>query len=122
MIVLLALLLGGCGYRVALTSSPPGASVELPDGRRAVTPSTVRVPWKPFAPPTLCVRAPGYRAAPVTPQREVMRPLRLLTAPLAMPARLVGIRPHAEVEVILVPTHGLPGSSRDASNLSSSCP
>jgi hypothetical protein len=105
----LLLACGGCHYKVVLTSDPPTAEVLLPDGRTVVTPAEVTFDWVPFGHQRITATAPRHRPLEVDLRRTEIRFWRFVGGTLAHPATLTG-RPRGEVELLLVPEHGPPGS------------
>lgn len=88
--ILLAVALVGCTYRVTVDSDPPGALMTLRDGRTVVLPEEVRFHAVPFTRRVVTVTAPGYRTAEVDTSAYLGRP--------------------REVEVLLVREHGPAGT------------
>ena len=102
-------LLAGCAYRVALTSLPMPARVELPGGETVVTPAEVTLRWAPFGHQSVVVTAPGHRRLEVDLRRDEIRLGRLVATSVCRPRTLFGA-PRGEVRFLLVPDHGPAGT------------
>ncbi len=107
-------LLGGCAYKVQLSSDPAAASVELPDGERLITPDIAVLRWRPFGRQEVRVSATGYRPVTIDLRDREIRWSRYVTDTLFRPATLAGA-PRGDVRFVLVPEHGPVGTwSEDA--------
>ncbi len=107
---LCSLALGGCGYRVALTTTPATAVVQLPGNRgTVVTPAEAVFRWAPFGHQVITATADGYRDLEVDLRSHEIRGSRYITDTLFRPATLFG-RPRGEIRLVLVPEHGPVGT------------
>lgn len=102
-------LLGGCAYKVELTSAPAGARVTLPDGLEVYTPEVVTLRAAPLRAQPITVSAPGYRPLTVDLRRREVRLWRYVSDGLFRPGTTVGA-PRGHLELVLVPQHGPAGS------------
>jgi hypothetical protein len=94
---------------VALSSTPPGATVRLPDGTGRVTPCIAEVPWSPLQRTVVEVSAPGYRTLDV-PTRQILHPAARLTDPFLRLRAVLAGDPREETHFDLVPVHGPVGT------------
>ncbi|MEZ4317298.1 MAG: hypothetical protein R3F61_07330 [Myxococcota bacterium] len=104
--LLLAAVLPGCAYTLAMESRPEPALVELPNGTRISTPDEARVRWAPFNKQEVTVTAAGYRPLTLDLRQDHVRFGRLWKRPFR--------RAKGEVEFLLVPTHGTTGTWGEA--------
>ena len=103
------MLLGGCAYRVALSSQPTPVQVMLPDGTTVVTPSEVVVRWRPYGHQRITASSTGMRPVTVDVREREVRLWRFVGTTLAHPDTLWG-RPRGEVHLVLIPEHGPAGT------------
>lgn len=106
---MIAWLLAGCAYKVALSSVPTPVEVVLPDGRVVVTPVEVDLRWAPFGHQPIVARAVGYRPLELDLRRDEIRLGRLVGTTLGHPSTLWG-RPRGEIRLLLVREHGPAGT------------
>lgn len=109
-------LLGGCAYRVRLTSTPSPAQVVLPErGPVAVeesvaTPTDVTFRWSPFNSQVVAVSAPGHRVLTVDLRAHEIKFTRYIGDLLFHPGAMFGGDPQGHVSFVLVPVHGPVGT------------
>lgn len=108
--LLLCCCLWACAHRVTITSEPPGATITVRDKRLGPAPQEVRFWWYPFRPMKVKVSAEGYRSLTMK-LNDDLGPLhftRLLFT--GRWAKMVGLRPAANHEVMLIRQHGPAGT------------
>lgn len=103
-------LVGGCAYRVRMSSIPSPAEVTLPTGETVTTPVEHTFRWVPFGRQIVEVRAPGYRVMVVDLRRHEIRGFRYVLDPFLRPGVVYGQTPRANVGFVLVPLHGPAGT------------
>jgi hypothetical protein len=109
-VALCCVLFVGCAYKVDVTSVPPGALVSGPREQVISTPGTLRVSAAPLVRQRLYATSPGYRDMAIDLRyRSASRPEYLRTL-LSRPALALGFKRYRQVELVLVPDHGLVGS------------
>jgi hypothetical protein len=98
--------LAGCAYTVQVSSTPPGATMTMPDGAIEVTPTEVRAKVAPWGHTWVDVAAPGYRTLTVDLSTSEATTRRAIGDLLFHPAAVLGYEPRGDVIFVLVPEHG----------------
>ncbi len=96
----------GCAYTVQVSSTPPGATMTMPDGAIEVTPTEVRAKVAPWGHTWVDVTAPGYRTLTVDLSTSEATTRRAIGDLLFHPAAVLGYEPRGDVIFVLVPEHG----------------
>ena len=109
LLILTALLLQGCAYKVRLSSQPTPAEVRLPDGTIVLTPVDVKLRWAPFNTQRVVVRAPGYRTLRLDLRTDEIRFGRYISQTAFRSGTLSGDS-RGHVRFVLVPQHGVVGT------------
>lgn len=107
--LLFAMVAWGCAHRVAIDSSPSGATVRLNDEPTALAPAEVVVRWTMLRPQHAELRLRGYREMDVKLTRRVFWRW-LGDVALLRTGRLSGKKVRNEVHVVLMPTHDEAGT------------
>jgi hypothetical protein len=98
--------LAGCAYTVQVSSTPPGATMTMPDGAIEVTPTEVTAKVAPWGHTWVDVTAPGYRTMKVDLSASEATTLRAFGDLFFHPAGVLGYEPRGDVIFVLVPEHG----------------
>lgn len=101
--------LGGCGYKVQLSSAPAPAEVRLPNGETVFTPAEVKFRYIPFERQKIVVSADGYRTVELDLRKDEIKAVRYISDALFHPGTFFG-KPRGEVRVVMVPAHGPSGT------------
>lgn len=110
LLLLLTLLAAGCAHRVRIESQPPGASVRVGKRLKGPTPQELTFLWVPFRPINVRVSAAGYRTVVVKANKHASV-WRIAGEALTFRyKRLLGLRPRATIEVMLIRDHGPVGT------------